>query len=93
VRKIREEEREQLDLSSWTVAFNGAEPVRWDTLQRFTSTFASSGFRAESFYLCYGLAEATLMVTGDQKMAGACYQEDQRQGTGTESGCGPPRAC
>ena len=69
LRKIREEERDQLDLSSWTVAFNGAEPIRSDTLQRFSSTFASCGFRAESFYPCYGLAEATLMVSGDQKAA------------------------
>jgi len=69
VRKIREEERDQLDLSSWTVAFNGAEPIRWDTLQRFSSAFASCGFRAESFYPCYGLAEATLMVSGDRKAA------------------------
>ncbi len=69
VRKIREEERDQLDLSSWTVAFNGAEPIRWDTLQRFSSTFASCGFRTGSFYPCYGLAEATLMVSGDQKAA------------------------
>jgi len=69
VRKIREEERNQLDLSSWTVAFNGAEPIRWDTLQRFSSTFAPCGFRIESFYPCYGLAEATLMVSGDQKAA------------------------
>lgn len=69
VRKIRQEERDQLDLSSWTVAFNGAEPIRWDTLQRFGATFASCGFRTESFYPCYGLAEATLMVSGDRKAA------------------------
>ena len=68
VRKISDEERDQLDLSSWTVAFNGAEPIRADTLQRFSSVFASCGFRAESFYPCYGLAEATLMVSGDRKL-------------------------
>ncbi|CAM5675455.1 Fatty acyl-AMP ligase OS=Streptomyces chartreusis OX=1969 GN=CP983_41430 PE=4 SV=1 [Streptomyces chartreusis] len=53
-----------LDLSSWKVAFNGAEPVRAATLRRFTDTFAQAGFRRESLYPCYGLAEATLMVTG-----------------------------
>ncbi|GAA3559612.1 fatty acyl-AMP ligase [Streptomyces osmaniensis] len=53
-----------LDLSSWKVAFNGAEPVRAATLRRFTDTFAPAGFRRESLYPCYGLAEATLMVTG-----------------------------
>ncbi|MFE5400098.1 fatty acyl-AMP ligase [Streptomyces sp. NPDC056580] len=53
-----------LDLSSWKVAFNGAEPVRAATLRRFADTFGAAGFRRESLYPCYGLAEATLMVTG-----------------------------
>ncbi|MFI7413889.1 fatty acyl-AMP ligase [Streptomyces sp. NPDC049627] len=53
-----------LDLSSWKVAFNGAEPVRAATLRRFAETFAPAGFRREALYPCYGLAEATLMVTG-----------------------------
>ncbi|MGW2744061.1 fatty acyl-AMP ligase [Streptomyces sp. NPDC001450] len=53
-----------LDLSSWKVAFNGAEPVRAATLRRFADTFGPSGFRREALYPCYGLAEATLMVTG-----------------------------
>ncbi|WP_129311242.1 fatty acyl-AMP ligase [Streptomyces sp. L2] len=53
-----------LDLGSWKVAFNGAEPVRAATLRRFADTFAPAGFRREALYPCYGLAEATLMVTG-----------------------------
>ncbi|WP_149824436.1 fatty acyl-AMP ligase [Streptomyces tailanensis] len=53
-----------LDLSRWRVAFNGAEPVRAATLRRFTETFAPAGFRQEAHYPCYGLAEATLMVSG-----------------------------
>ncbi|MFJ9865633.1 fatty acyl-AMP ligase [Streptomyces sp. NPDC101165] len=53
-----------LDLSSWKVAFNGAEPVRAATLRRFADTFGPAGFRREALYPCYGLAEATLMVTG-----------------------------
>ena len=53
-----------LDLSSWKVAFNGAEPIRAATLRRFTDTFAPAGFSREAFYPCYGLAEATVMVTG-----------------------------
>lgn len=53
-----------LDLSRWKVAFNGAEPVRAATLRRFTETFAPAGFRREALYPCYGLAEATLIVTG-----------------------------
>ncbi len=62
--KITPAQRETLDLSSWQVAFNGAEPVRADTLQRFTQFFASCGFRRQAFYPCYGLAEASLFVTG-----------------------------
>ena len=54
----------ELDLSSWGVAFNGAEPVRAATLRRFGETFGAAGFRREALYPCYGLAEATLMVTG-----------------------------
>ncbi|MGW5316128.1 fatty acyl-AMP ligase [Nocardia thailandica] len=53
-----------LDLSSWRVAFNGAEPIRADTIARFTETFAPCGFRPEAMYPCYGLAEATLLVSG-----------------------------
>jgi polyketide synthase 12 len=55
---------DSLDLSAWKVAFNGAEPVRAATVRRFTETFGAAGFRREALYPCYGLAEATLMVTG-----------------------------
>src|SRR5579885_1955509 len=50
-------------LSSWEVAFNGAEPVRAETMKAFAEAFAPCGFRAESFRPCYGLAEATLLVS------------------------------
>lgn len=56
---------ERLDLSSWERAFCGAEPIRAETIERFTARFSPHGFRAESFYSCYGLAEATLFVTGN----------------------------
>lgn len=59
-----------LDLTSWKVAFNGAEPIRHETLCRFAETFAPAGFREEALYPCYGLAEATLLVTGSQKGRG-----------------------
>jgi acyl-CoA synthetase (AMP-forming)/AMP-acid ligase II len=64
VRKVSEEQRAQLDLSSWKVAFNGAEPIRPATLKRFAKVFASCGFKPEAFHPCYGLAEATLFVSG-----------------------------
>ena len=53
------------------MAFNGAEPVRAETLERFTETFAPCGFRREAFYPCYGMAETTLIVTGGFKTAPA----------------------
>ncbi|MEV4123572.1 HAD-IIIC family phosphatase [Nocardia sp. NPDC049707] len=63
VRRISPEQIDQLDLSRWQVAFNGAEPVRASTMRRFTDTFGRAGFRAESHQPVYGLAEATLIVT------------------------------
>jgi amino acid adenylation domain-containing protein len=66
-RRIGPADREALDLSSWTVAFSGAEPVRAETLDRFVAVFAPQGFRREAFYPCYGLAEATLFVTGGRR--------------------------
>jgi amino acid adenylation domain-containing protein len=68
VRKIPPHEREALDLSSWRIAFNGSEAVRQDTLTRFAAAFASCGFRPQAFYPCYGLAEATLLVSGHPGM-------------------------
>jgi acyl-CoA synthetase (AMP-forming)/AMP-acid ligase II/acyl carrier protein len=65
--KISEEEKATLDLSSWSIAYNGAEPIRPDTMRNFADAFASCGFRAEALYPCYGLAEATLFVTGGPK--------------------------
>lgn len=59
-----------VDLDCWKVAFNGAEPIRPSTLRRFTETFRHTGFRAEALYPCYGLAEATLIVTGSRNGRG-----------------------
>ena len=69
VRKTTPEQRAALDLGSWEVAFNGAEPLRPETLDRFVAAFEVSGFRREAFYPCYGLAEATLIVSGAQLAA------------------------
>jgi acyl transferase domain-containing protein/acyl-CoA synthetase (AMP-forming)/AMP-acid ligase II/acyl carrier protein/ubiquinone/menaquinone biosynthesis C-methylase UbiE len=57
------EQRESLDLSSWCNAFNGAEPVRRGTLERFASAFKSCGFRSNFLSTCYGMAETTLVIT------------------------------
>jgi len=64
VRRIGPDEKKNLDLSCWKIAFNGAEPVRWQTLERFAAAFRECGFRIDAFQPCYGLAEATLIVSG-----------------------------
>jgi acyl-CoA synthetase (AMP-forming)/AMP-acid ligase II len=76
VRKISPADRADLDLASWDTAFNGAEPVRAETMARFVEAFGGRGFQANAFFPCYGLAEATLFVTG---------------GTGTGEVRGAPR--
>ncbi len=60
---LDEEQRKGLDLSSWSIALNGAEPVRASTIQKFCESFASCGFRPEAMNPAYGLAEATLTVS------------------------------
>lgn len=67
--KITPEQRASLDLSSWEVAFTGAEPVRAETLEQFAATFADCGFRREAFHPCYGMAETTLIVSGGLRNA------------------------
>jgi fatty-acyl-CoA synthase len=63
VRKIADKDIEGLDLSSWRAAFNGAEPVSADTMERFAARFEKYGFRREALLPVYGLAEATLGVS------------------------------
>lgn len=64
VREIREDQKAELDLSGLKVVFVGAEPVRAETLSRFARAFEACGFDYKSFYPCYGMAEATLIVSG-----------------------------
>jgi acyl-CoA synthetase (AMP-forming)/AMP-acid ligase II/acyl carrier protein len=66
-RKVSAKERGDLDLSSWKVAFVGAEQIRAQTLERFATAFAPCKFRRQAFLPCYGLAEATLMVSGGSR--------------------------
>lgn len=102
LRKITPEQRESLDLSSWEVAFTGAEPVRAETLEEFARTFADCGFRREAFHPCYGMAETTLIVSGGSRIAppiirqvdGVALEQNRvvaaRGGEGTKEivGCG-----
>ncbi len=93
VRKISPEDRRRLDLSSWNVAFNGAEPIRPETLERFAEAFADCGFRRQAFLPCYGLAESTLMVTGAGGREPRVESFDDAAGSGAGRrlvSCGPP---
>jgi acyl-CoA synthetase (AMP-forming)/AMP-acid ligase II len=66
VRKISAHERAKLDLSSWRVALNAAEPIRWETMERFCEAFGPSGFRRETFCAGYGLSETTCKVVAQR---------------------------
>lgn len=67
LQRIPPEQRDTLDLRHWDVAFNGAEMVNAATLERFSQAFAPCGFRKKTFYPCYGMAEATLLISGGRK--------------------------
>jgi acyl-CoA synthetase (AMP-forming)/AMP-acid ligase II len=67
--RITAAEKASLDLSQWSIASIGSEPINPGTMERFSAAFASCGFRPEAFYPSYGLAEATLFVAGATKGA------------------------
>ncbi|HFC11943.1 MAG TPA: amino acid adenylation domain-containing protein [Anaerolineae bacterium] len=67
VDRVSEQDRAGLDLCSWTLTFNGAEPVRTETMRRFADTYRSHGFQHKAFYPCYGLAEGTLIISGGER--------------------------
>ncbi|MGE3271800.1 MAG: AMP-binding protein, partial [Chloroflexota bacterium] len=64
LRRITPEQLDGVDLSTWSTAYVGAEPIRVDTLERFAERYAQYGLRSSALYPCYGMAEATLMVSG-----------------------------
>jgi len=84
MRKITAEQKAGLDLGSWRLAFNGAEPINPDTMTRFADAFSECGFSRKAFYPCYGLAEATLLASGGDKNAeptlAAFYKAGLEQG-------------
>ena len=63
-KKISEEHKARLDLSSLEVAYNGSEPIRATTLRKFYEAFAACGMRQAALFPCYGMAETTLFVAG-----------------------------
>ncbi len=77
LRRIQPEQCHHLDLSCWELAFNGAEPIYHQVLERFVAAFKPCGFQPEAFYPCYGMAEATLLVTGGLKAAKPTFKTVQ----------------
>lgn len=69
IERHRREPLDNMDLSCWKVAINGAEPVRAETLERFAETFAPFGFPADTLQPSYGMAEATLLISGGKRPA------------------------
>lgn len=68
-RELQPEQMSGLDLRRWRFAMNAAEPVWAETVREFTRTFAGVGFRPEAMRPCYGLAEATLVVTASSPLS------------------------
>lgn len=75
LRRITDAHLEGIDLSSWKVACNGAEPVRAETLRAFAERFGPYGFRADTSFPCYGMAETTLLVSGKRHGRTALVRE------------------
>ncbi|MFA5921350.1 MAG: amino acid adenylation domain-containing protein [Methylococcaceae bacterium] len=88
LRKATAEQMQGLDLTAWTLAFNGSEPVRAATMEGFAKKFADCGFRRESFFPCYGLAEATLFVSGARLPAVGYAKRSERNAEVRSIACG-----
>ncbi|MDI5976541.1 fatty acyl-AMP ligase [Amycolatopsis magusensis] len=71
--KLTDRQRADLDLSSWRAAVNGAEPVRYDTLERFAAAFAPAGFPESAITPAYGLAEGMVYVSGSREPSDPRY--------------------
>jgi acyl-CoA synthetase (AMP-forming)/AMP-acid ligase II len=80
VARYRAEQMEGIDLSSWKLAFNGAEPVRAETIRRFSETFAPHGFAPATIYPAYGMAEATVLISAGRRGAGPVMRPLSRDG-------------
>lgn len=64
VNRLRSGQLDHLNLATWRVAFNAAEPIQVETLKRFSQQFESVGFHRQAFFAAYGMAEATVFVSG-----------------------------
>jgi len=92
--RVKDEQLSGVDLSSWRVAFCGAEPVSARTIRRFADRFAPFGFDPRALYPTYGMAEATLFVSGNDHLTGFRTQvvaNDEGEADREIVGCGRPR--
>src|ERR1700676_2224538 len=80
VSRYRADQMEGVDLSSWKVALNGAEPVHSETIRRFNETFAHHGFNPNAAFPAYGMAEATLLIAGGRRGADHVTRAASRSG-------------
>lgn len=80
VRAISAAQTAVLDLSSWKVAFTGSDHIRPQTIKAFNDCFSDYGFDGQSFLSCYGLAEATLLVTTSKQRKGISFEKVSRAG-------------
>ncbi|MCA1457879.1 fatty acyl-AMP ligase [Bradyrhizobium sp. BRP22] len=78
VSRYRAEQMEGVDLSSWKIALNGAEPVHAETIRQFIETFAGHGFDSRATFPAYGMAEATLLISGGSRGAGHLTRDVSR---------------
>jgi amino acid adenylation domain-containing protein len=92
LRRISEEQAASLDFSNWKIAFNGAEPIRYETLERFAAAFEKCGFRREALFPCYGLAEATLFVSGGPPVTCTVDTDQLEQGRIVETSSANPKS-
>jgi acyl-CoA synthetase (AMP-forming)/AMP-acid ligase II len=80
VSRYRAEQMQDVDLSSWRIALNGAEPVSADTIRNFVETFTGHGFDRRAVFPAYGMAEATLLISGGHRGAGHVTRVVSRSG-------------
>jgi acyl-CoA synthetase (AMP-forming)/AMP-acid ligase II len=80
VNRYSAEQMKGIDLSSWKIALNGAEPVRAETIESFVAKFRGHGFDARAIFPAYGMAEATLLISGGSRGAGHVIRSVSRAG-------------
>ncbi|MCK1741512.1 fatty acyl-AMP ligase [Bradyrhizobium sp. 139] len=92
VSRCRSDQLDGIDLSSVKIALNGAEPVRAETIERFIATFAAHGFDPRAMYPAYGMAEATLLISGGKRGDGHVTRNVSRKALQGHVAEGPSNA-